>query len=390
MKFYSKGGRKRLTKIWKDNNLDQETIFSGWVGVGPSRTLIMEKVSDYMHNFFQFINKSEYLRMNLRLMLLHHTIAMSAYQNSFWKLDGEASKTCKKLRDLSFQSISGAHQAHYHETVEKRVKEREIEERKRIRDLIIQGKLEPPEGFKNVLLMLNTLDQKVQQLEQLEATKQDRNTFGDLPKIIDCNNQTSFKNRNSTKGCPKVQGAKTYLRPNEHWDTLLDKLPSSKPRDLDKEIDARLSTLQEIVETSVDNLKNIPPAPSVQIQMQLSVESNRDGEDTWESPSFPETSSSWHLDEDHSRCYILDIQDDEIFAEAEMNDYYGTSGEIEYTLDFVQVPLLVEDAFDENNTTTSMFDKAGEAVWAYHRQVLTAKDKMKKLSRLINPYYFYY
>lgn len=47
--FFSVRGNHRLKRIWLDNDLDEEMIFSSWIG--PSEALVRQKVSDYMQAF---------------------------------------------------------------------------------------------------------------------------------------------------------------------------------------------------------------------------------------------------------------------------------------------------------------------------------------------------
>lgn len=47
--FFSDRGNNRLKRIWIDNNLDEEMIFSSWIG--PSEAVLRHKVSDYLQTF---------------------------------------------------------------------------------------------------------------------------------------------------------------------------------------------------------------------------------------------------------------------------------------------------------------------------------------------------
>ncbi|CAL8114368.1 unnamed protein product [Orchesella dallaii] len=47
--FFSDKGNNLLKRIWLDNNLDEEMIFSSWIG--PSQALVRQKVSDYIQAF---------------------------------------------------------------------------------------------------------------------------------------------------------------------------------------------------------------------------------------------------------------------------------------------------------------------------------------------------
>ncbi|CAG7725957.1 unnamed protein product [Allacma fusca] len=58
----SKTGKKRLSKIWYELKLDQDPILD-WVGPGPSKNLLLDKVSEYIHNFW--CNKDESLQLQL-------------------------------------------------------------------------------------------------------------------------------------------------------------------------------------------------------------------------------------------------------------------------------------------------------------------------------------
>jgi hypothetical protein len=50
--FYSYAGRRRLNRIWIEQNLSQEVLFSTWIA-GQSEALVRERVTDYLYAFLQ-------------------------------------------------------------------------------------------------------------------------------------------------------------------------------------------------------------------------------------------------------------------------------------------------------------------------------------------------
>lgn len=53
--FFSTRGNSRLKRIWTDNDLDEEMIFSSWIG--STKGVMKQNVSDYMQTFL--IRRSE-------------------------------------------------------------------------------------------------------------------------------------------------------------------------------------------------------------------------------------------------------------------------------------------------------------------------------------------